>query len=715
MPQNSIPSPYNFVPTSDVVVCPPWANLVSQDIPFKDGLCGVITIEIEAKTPVYIRNGGDHPQKPEEKAADTEYQDFFAIETGGPAPVYAIPGTSLKGVIRSVLEIVSFSRMSRMADKHMAYRDLHNKDLYLDKFVRNGMPLTKGGFLRLNDKDRWLLAPCTYSRISHEALKTQYDWAIPMNKDNTSPSVAEKYKSWKTNCPLEIRFRKMGEGDQDNILATDIGQGPDTGMLVFTGQPNRSKSKDFIFHDKKADSMDVTHLKKQFIDSHTVEGEASESWEFWKSKFEQGAEIPVFYLPDHQGAPTSIGLAQLYRLPFRKSLKEALPESHRKEKGSGPDFTETLLGYVDSGSGNALKGRVAFHPAKSIQIPSQTRNLQKVVLGSPKPSYYPNYVEQEGGRKNRYVTEKYKTLDDENARLRGWKRYPVHPLPVDEHIPSTKGPNGSINEDIQTHLRPLPAGSLFSGSIVFHNLLPVELGAVLWCLEWGGNASLLHSVGMAKPFGYGAVKITAEISRLKANFSGTEDPPKTKEGYREIFEGFMERELKQGWKLSPQMRELMAMANPHKTAAVECLRYPVIDPTKSKDNEFSNLKKEKKFLQRYTHLVDENPANHVSLQEKLKAIENDRDSRAPFRKGDPIESIRIESNENKRKNKTWWIHFQCSSKEFKGRLTEQAMNVLPAEFGKGPQYRFTIKSFSETNPEESILLDFADNPPIAID
>ena len=53
----SVKAPYNFVPLPEDVFFPQWADYISHDIPFKDGLDGTIELTITAQTPVFIRNG----------------------------------------------------------------------------------------------------------------------------------------------------------------------------------------------------------------------------------------------------------------------------------------------------------------------------------------------------------------------------------------------------------------------------------------------------------------------------------------------------------------------------------------------------------------------------------------------------------------------------------------------------------------------------------
>ena len=47
----TIKAPFNFVPLSDKIFFPEWADQISQDIPFSDGLSGTIELKITAETP----------------------------------------------------------------------------------------------------------------------------------------------------------------------------------------------------------------------------------------------------------------------------------------------------------------------------------------------------------------------------------------------------------------------------------------------------------------------------------------------------------------------------------------------------------------------------------------------------------------------------------------------------------------------------------------
>ena len=94
----TIKAPFNFVPYSEKVFFPEWAEKVSHDIPFSDGKSGVVHLIITAKTPIFVRNS---------YIKGIEGSDFFHCEAAGEKR-YFIPGTSIKGMIRSFLRQIVF-------------------------------------------------------------------------------------------------------------------------------------------------------------------------------------------------------------------------------------------------------------------------------------------------------------------------------------------------------------------------------------------------------------------------------------------------------------------------------------------------------------------------------------------------------------------------------------------------------------------------------
>ena len=100
----TIKAPFNFVPLSDKVFFPDWADEISQDIPFEDGLSGTLELKITAQTPIFVRNGHT---KEDADAKNEQYTSFSKTSDNR----YFIPATSIKGCIRNVMEIMSFGKM----------------------------------------------------------------------------------------------------------------------------------------------------------------------------------------------------------------------------------------------------------------------------------------------------------------------------------------------------------------------------------------------------------------------------------------------------------------------------------------------------------------------------------------------------------------------------------------------------------------------------
>lgn len=103
-----IRAPFNFVPRSQFVFSPSWSGKVSMDVPFENAQTGKIHLRLTAKTPVYVRQG--------QVTNDIPSNEFVHKEN-----VYFIPATSIKGMVRSILEIISFGKLGMEGDKEGKY------------------------------------------------------------------------------------------------------------------------------------------------------------------------------------------------------------------------------------------------------------------------------------------------------------------------------------------------------------------------------------------------------------------------------------------------------------------------------------------------------------------------------------------------------------------------------------------------------------------
>ena len=125
-----ITSPFNFVPLSDLVFYPQWSDDISHDIPFEDGEDGIIELEITNKSPLFIGEGDTN--NPDNRSSHMMVDGIRR---------YYIPGTTLKGCFRNVMEILSYGKMEQYDDDSFGFREVAHKDFkvrnYYHGLVRN--------------------------------------------------------------------------------------------------------------------------------------------------------------------------------------------------------------------------------------------------------------------------------------------------------------------------------------------------------------------------------------------------------------------------------------------------------------------------------------------------------------------------------------------------------------------------------------------------
>ena len=574
-----IKAPYNFVPVSQKVFFPDWSDRVSHDIPFSDGESGVIEITITAKSPIFIR---DHEKK-------TEFCQYNGE--------YYIPGSSIKGMIRNVLEIMSFSKMSFVDDKTYAVRDLRNRKLYMSKMTPEK---TFCGFLK-KENGEYIIENCGVpGRIRHEEIDKIYDidFASKFKEGNFGNKAKDKTAKIKYEMINSSNFVHKFEYVKEDANRKVYRYNPNAskrGTLVLTGQPSARKEPEngkpsgkiyeFIFFDVqeelKVSEKVFENFKFAYFDGRNTEPKESPDWTFWKEKLEAGEKIPVFF----QKAGKEVlhfGLSYLYKLPYQHSIREGIPEPH---KDSRLDLAQTIFGYTDDEK--ALKGRVQFSHFKAVKnIEVLPKRIE--ILGTPRASYYPNYVKQTNANP-------YKTYMDSSFKIAGWKRYPIH------KGSSVKETTDTGNENVGTTFAPLKEGVVFKGKMIYHNLRKAELGAVLSALTFHKTEGCFHNIGMAKALGYG--KIDIEIKNID-----------NIEKYLREFERVITIQI-DNWCHSEQIKELLTMATEQNNINNSTLEYMTL-------KSFAKNKLSKEYLKTYTKLdnIQETTCKSFLDSDDLKEI-----------------------------------------------------------------------------------------------
>lgn len=592
----TIKAPFNFVPVSENVFFPDWASKISQDVPFEEGESGCIEFEITAKSPIFVRNGHSQHQDKD--------NSFSAVENK-----YFIPATSIKGSIRNVLEIMSFGKMRVDRRARFAQREWDNSDLYPKARIQQSMLC---GWLRRKG-DTYEIVSCGKPyRIGHTQIddyikKRVHRCNVLANKfkKNTPTSVdlansvfeghleydpktaAYKYALLENVELTNLTFSLDEESCnlyKDNRLKYDT-EGDITGTIVLTGQPNlwefprpiiltndAGKFYEFVFAEQE--HPDKYPVSKEMFDHFKFIYTDSTEWNRTKNLLD-GHGLPVFFRKENKNVK-DFGLTFLYKLPYDYSPYNLLSKSHRSEK---PDLAECIFGYTINS--DFLKGRVQFSHAFSES--EQLCNDKMIfTLGSPKASYYPIYIKQEGT--DGVLTDKYATYND--GSLTGWKRYPIR-----KHVGNRKDEE-EYNEALDSILYPVKQGSLFKGKVRFHNLRGDELGAILSALTFHNTRDCFHQIGQGKPFGLGKVHIKAN---LLGDLQGKEEFFMTK------FEKILSEHCGGDWCNQLSVVNLFTMSREQPDIDEALLTYMNLDVLKG-NNEFQNAKEAKGFLEYYLKL-----------------------------------------------------------------------------------------------------------------
>ncbi len=502
-------APYRFVPLNKHVFCPHlvdgYPENISHDVPFRNGKDGSIDVTFHNVTPILV--GGDlHGNKKEPQQVSIGNKSY-----------YIIPGSSWKGMIRSVMEIMSFAKMQPYDNETFGYRNVGAQN---DQSYNGKMQAAYCGWLYKEKDDKYYLRPCgKIEPISIDEIRGYNNI-----KDK---NIIEKLRTYNTGRPTKDWAYPKYEGK----------------YLVFTGAIN-GKKHEYLFEDPNCitTKIDVekTCVTKFFSVYHNSPYNDEKGKYFIKTWLDYGKYLPVFYLKSSTGV-THIGYTRMFRLPYAHSISDFIKQDSKKEEH---DLVECIFGYTDTDNKSSLKGRVQFGHTL-VEKRDSTSNNVVGVLGEPKASFFPFYLKQQGNTAQTY---------DSDAEIAGRKRYAIH---ADSNLANL--PQGNGNENTISRLQFIPAGKDLKFTIHFHNLLPEELGALLSAISFHNTKGIYYNMGMAKGYGYGKLEYKESKLKIVGNENTDKRPFLVK--YETVMNRFVQERYNTSWRKSEQMQALFGIAS----------------------------------------------------------------------------------------------------------------------------------------------------------
>ncbi len=511
--ENTVPNreaakaPYNFVPLNKSVVEAEEPPV--QDRYYSERTTGYIDCELETLTPIYIRDTLTQDDVKEGKKSKNN-SDFFS-----PAKRIRIPGSSLRGMIRNLIEIASYGKFVSFEDKRLFFRAVADtsslgqayKNVMVDE-ANNYFPKIKAGILKKVNQS-YVIYP---SKNLPEGSNSTQIYRINFDKkskivDGTKNFTVPNFefreiyfqpvslqdhtherrdRRKNTTVLYKLRYAKLtsvsDRKDQNH---------PTKGYIIASGEFGNKKHMHWVINEPGTDSIK--------IDENVIEEYRNDSsrngHDLLEDLKEYPNEVPCFYITDGTKI-TSFGHTGMFRLAYKLTIGEHIPKELRAE--TKIDFVEAIFGKAAEKDKKSFSGRVFFEDAL-LTNQNEKLIMEECIpetLSSPKPTTFQHYLEQD--------SDNIKNLKHYNSdtNIRGYKLY-WHKSEI-----KWKKPN-EFNENIDTKIKPIKKDTKFKFRIRFENLSQIELGVLLFALKLPPGCA--HKIGMGKPIGLGSVEITPAL------------------------------------------------------------------------------------------------------------------------------------------------------------------------------------------------------------
>jgi CRISPR-associated protein (TIGR03986 family) len=547
-------APYNFIPLPDEIIRFPHEDIPGHDSYTTGALTGWIDCEIETQSPTYIRGmmteavfAAQGLKKPDELTVDEKERraPFFASSDGEVAgylqPV--IPGSSLRGMIRQLVEILGYGRIRWVADQpKMFFRAVaaakfdplrEPYDQLIGRFAKH----VHAGYLLQDDKGGdWYVMPARKWPTGEEYIKVKdaliKEFGLPDYLDFNDPNyrpqvhaVSFEPETMRGKRGPYIKLNALGSREAYRIKGNLVCAGNmlEAGDVGKTRSP-RARQVLMLLPDNKRQPVKIPEqVVKDYLDSLTpFQRDKLSDWSSDQGCL--GNLKPVFYILENNEV-LAFGHSPNFRVPAlvkdqdgrprAANAYDFVPDDHKGRQE--PDFADCLFGWVEEKDGPAgsRAGRVSFGDAHftGAQNGVWMEMLTPHVLANPKPSTFQHYLvqdRQEGHDPDRNEELAHYGSDRSTTQIRGFKHYWHRgKQPVIEATDKEKE-----HESQLTRIVPLKPGVTFSCRIHFENLRPAELGLLWWALALpvGDGETYCHKIGMGKPLGMGGIAIRPTLT-----------------------------------------------------------------------------------------------------------------------------------------------------------------------------------------------------------
>lgn len=545
-------APYNFIPMLE--------GEAKQDVAARDEvpsfndtpegtLTGHIDYDLRALDNLHVgaETGGKNQK---EKSYDTIHP-FFQNGEGK----YAIPGSTMRGFVRSHAELLSGSYPDSVTDDIFLYRKFASKcktvrNEYSDRMKsekrrenarknqqktgdQNALPSVmrvpddvKAGYI-VNHNGRYFIIPVqefgdtgtTFFRVHEADLRKADKLSANQYMYNSQLTIGEEpdrrdhNDAYRPYRGVKTRFSYDRASHRLNLYGQD-----EEGILLNSGWIDKKTHHYLVSAAEKSGNgsveipLELSASYKADYERNCIQNKALKEEKDFYELPENGKKKLFFYkLIKIDGTEKLIGFGPTpyFRIYYDHRLRDGL----LVKKGRGLDYAEAIFGYA--GKEESLKSRVTFENCVVQTVPL-TRTVS-LTLAGPKLSSFPMYISQKREEDSDALlpASDLRTYNAESFKTNGYKFYwkrsrAIESMDEVEKSTRNQASGDKKNTKIESKLQAVHTTPenpvVFHGRIDFENLRPDELGLVLMSLRLQEETEPeSYLIGRGKPYGMGRI------------------------------------------------------------------------------------------------------------------------------------------------------------------------------------------------------------------
>lgn len=472
-PYTFVPLPRNGKKTSDITE-------ITEPV-----FSGEIKCRLTTKTQIAVPDKLKNPLPNEDERTEPKKYDFFTLD--GKA---AIPGSGIRGVIRSVYEVLTDSCMH-----------LNDKD---DDYFHTRVNKTKPGIITFDPaSEKYTLYKAErFTDKTNSNYKTgeivYFTYKDLEKKENTKDTKQQKYKPCQT---VDQFFDSPCTGSKIGVYLR-VNPFPSKDK---NGKTHWSSPSVFV---KNGDGEEIkeVYIKRLITNVELYKGDYKEDYQKAIEKMETaGGWLPVWYWQDIATGHYYLAPSQYSRAVFVKKPRDIV-ERARMEACTSPKnccAACALFGFIADGKGDSQSraSRVRFTDAICDDKDCFDGSYLLPVLAEPRLSSFEFYLS--GNEKTSLGP------DNMNVTIAGRKFYwhaPQNVITKDDEFAKEQ-------PKMAARMQLVRKGAEFTFSVFFDRITDDQLKKLVFALDLGENyagSARCHKIGHGKPVGLGSVKITVE-------------------------------------------------------------------------------------------------------------------------------------------------------------------------------------------------------------